>query len=480
MGSRFDKGARLFCVATLCLTMSVGSAFSLCTDNDSSDALKQEHKKVVFLSARDEDAVREDSDSVSKDRKKGNKITVSEEPSDVKLKSQAEDEDGTGKESSNNDESGEESSNNDESGEGSGNEGESENQSEDEGKSEDESENEGESEDESEDEGESEDESEDEGESEDESEDEGESEDESEDEDETEDESENKDESEEGQSNGSSYGDDDSEPEYSALPGESGQSNSDNIDSDLQNWQDNEDTAETPQTTTDSDTPEDDGEDIVYDDTAKPGQESIPIEDGYFKGINGRVVELFEEILSSGPRPKKKFSRYEYLYIGASRSTKMKKNVSDSRTLFVTNPGASSWWFALKRRGKQPCTRTICSYLAARPTGNVIIELGNNDPFNVETYIYVYKRLIETYPQAHFWFVDALPGSGSRKKGARKNVYRMWFNTRLQEAFPSNCVGGYYFVLNSPGFKTLDGTHYTAAMEKRIYKYIMRRIGRSS
>lgn len=173
-----------------------------------------------------------------------------------------------------------------------------------------------------------------------------------------------------------------------------------------------------------------------------------------------------------------KLKQYTYLYVGASRATKLKKSVKDSKTYFMATPGVGSEWFGETRNSKKPCLITIRSYLASRPKGIVIIELGNNDPEHIEVYVYVYKKLIKAYPKARFWFVDALPGDGPLKGGEEKNPARIAFNDRLHAEFPTRCLYGYDYLLRCPDFRTVDGIHYPASVERTLYKYLMKKLGR--
>lgn len=177
--------------------------------------------------------------------------------------------------------------------------------------------------------------------------------------------------------------------------------------------------------------------------------------------------------------PSTKLKKYKYLYVGASRTNRIRKGVKDSKTYFEAAPGAGSRWFGMERDGKQACLLTIRSYLDARPDGNVIIELGNNDVCNMDVYMHVYKRLIEAYPNAKIWFVDVLPGSGSSVDGEKKNQYRQIFNDRLHQEFPDRCLGGYSYILQNSKFKTKDGTHYPTCVARKFYKYVMKKLGRN-
>ena len=201
-------------------------------------------------------------------------------------------------------------------------------------------------------------------------------------------------------------------------------------------------------------------------------------EDEYLHETVEQRIEWADEALDAFIYPDNSLKKYTYLYVGASRADKLSRSVRDSKTAFVTMPGAGSRWFGKSRFGVSPCLITIRSYLLARPDGNVIIELGNNDPQRPEVYVHVYRRLIEMFPEAHFWFVDALPGTGSGAHGASKNKERKILNNRLKEEFPQNSVGGYSYLLHSPNFRTTDGVHYPAYGERNLYKYVMKKIGR--
>ena len=202
-------------------------------------------------------------------------------------------------------------------------------------------------------------------------------------------------------------------------------------------------------------------------------------EDGDFSQADARKrCVMAKSALEASVTPCRRLRKYDYLYIGASRTNQIRKSVKDSKTYFEAAPGAGSKWFGQARNGKKPCLLTIRSYLAVCPRGNVIIELGNNDVRNVDVYIYVYKKLIEAYPEANIWFVDVLPGSGPKSKGKQKNEDRQAFNARLHAEFPDRCLGGYSYLLHRNDFRTKDGTHYPAFVARNLYKYVMKKLGR--
>ena len=201
-------------------------------------------------------------------------------------------------------------------------------------------------------------------------------------------------------------------------------------------------------------------------------------EDEYAHETIEERIEFADEALNAFLFPDNTLKKYTYLYIGASRAYMLSRNIIDKKTVFATVPGAGSRWFGKSRDGVSPCILIIRGYLLARPDGNVIIELGNNDPQRPEVYIHVYRRLIEMYPAAHFWFVDALPGTGSGLRGASKNKLRKTFNSMLKAEFPENCVGGYSYLIHSSWFRTTDGVHYPATVQKKLFRYVMKKTGR--
>lgn len=206
--------------------------------------------------------------------------------------------------------------------------------------------------------------------------------------------------------------------------------------------------------------------------------DEVVTEEEYQQHVADTAIKRANRAMQAHVSGSSKLKKYTYLYVGASRVNRLSKRVKDSRTYFYASEGADASWFGQSRFTKKPCLLVIRSYLAVRPEGNVIIELGNNDLYHINVYIHVYKSLIEAYPQAHFWFVDALPGTGKKRSGAPRNAARIAFNNRLKEEFPENCVGGYDYLLHSSGFRTLDGVHYPSSVGRTLYKYVMGKLGR--
>ena len=200
-------------------------------------------------------------------------------------------------------------------------------------------------------------------------------------------------------------------------------------------------------------------------------------EDGYHDA-KGRLLADMELALSNTDSVAGGSADYPILYIGASRTANTADAVRDSSVFFYHCGGAGFRWFFNKTyhggKGKEPALQVIRTYLAGRPDGTVIIDLGGNDLYNIKVYIGFYRQLISRYPQAHFWFMGILP----RAKTCRTNRARRKFNLRLAKEFPGQVINLYDWVYRQPDFKTKDGIHYYRKLSRKIYKKTMEKIGR--
>ena len=200
-------------------------------------------------------------------------------------------------------------------------------------------------------------------------------------------------------------------------------------------------------------------------------------EDGYHDA-KGRLLANMELALSNTDSVAGESADYPILYIGASRTASAAYAVRDSKVFFYHCGGAGFWWFFNKTyrsgKGKEPALQVIRTYLAGRPDGTVIIDLGGNDLYNIKVYIGFYRQLISRYPEAHFWFMGILP----RAKTNKTNRARRKFNLRLAKEFPGQVINLYDWVYRQSDFKTKDGIHYYRKFTRKIYKKTMEKIGR--
>ncbi len=163
-------------------------------------------------------------------------------------------------------------------------------------------------------------------------------------------------------------------------------------------------------------------------------------------------------------------SQKKLIIVGASRVAQMQEKVKRDRgTVYIAKPGAGVAWFNTTARYQ------LEAYLEVYPNSIVVIQMGNNDlrsHTNVASVFDIYaasfKELMEQYPQASFYFMDALPAKNSN------NGKRMEFNTLLVQTFPAQAIGGFAFM-EQTGYKAKsaqDPMHYDAGTYRKIYQYI--------
>ena len=156
------------------------------------------------------------------------------------------------------------------------------------------------------------------------------------------------------------------------------------------------------------------------------------------------------------------------IIVGASRVVQMGIAVTgDESAIYIARYGAGYSWFA------STGMTALTGYLDVYPKSKVVIQLGNNDMEHFSRYASLYRRLIEDYPDASFYFMDTLP---SAKKS--RNTQRQAFNAKLKAAFPQQYIGGYdYLSRIKIGYKSKqDKEHYNKTTYKKIYRYIMSKI----
>ena len=167
------------------------------------------------------------------------------------------------------------------------------------------------------------------------------------------------------------------------------------------------------------------------------------------------------------------------LYVGSSRTYQASQAVDDPDVLFHWCGGSGFRWFfvPLRNHGKmrRPAYLMIRTFLAAHPDGTVIIEMGGNDLHNIEAYVGFYRELLARFPTATIWFKGILP----RAVGNPSNERRRAFNMRLQQEFPGHVIHQFDEVYAYPDFGTIDGTHYSKELNRRIYQSMMNMIGRA-
>lgn len=170
-----------------------------------------------------------------------------------------------------------------------------------------------------------------------------------------------------------------------------------------------------------------------------------------------------------GKKVTKKSSKY--LIVGDSRTVGMDMVVSASKTKFIGKVSMGYSWL-VSTAGPQ-----VKQYLAKNPNANVIFAFGINDLGNASKYISYYKSLVKKYSKANFRFMSVNPVNealASRVGYSIKNSAIKSFNSKLKKAFGAKYLNTYTW-LNTNGFSTSDGIHYTGATYKKLYNYIIKK-----
>lgn len=181
------------------------------------------------------------------------------------------------------------------------------------------------------------------------------------------------------------------------------------------------------------------------------------------KTVAGRKINKSGVIQKTSAKDK-------YIIVGASRIVDMSIAVNSSNTVFIAKSGEGYNWL------KRTAGPKLMAYLKQNPNFKVIFQLGNNDLKNIDAYISYYRRLMKKYPGTEFYFLDATPGTGV---GASKNKARQCFNAKMKEVFGNQCIGGYDYLF-SIRFSTVDGTHYTEKISKKLYSYAIQMVKKTS
>lgn len=220
--------------------------------------------------------------------------------------------------------------------------------------------------------------------------------------------------------------------------------------------------------------------DLILDSEEKKNWRRGKWIDGCYFNKRGQKMASLEEAdraalpVIAGIRQKK------ILYIGSSRTAQMRREINDPEVLFYGCGGSGFRWFFVqlltgeKGRVREPAYLVIRAFLTVHPQGCVIIDMGGNDLHNIEAYVGFYRDLLKRYPRATFYFQGILP----RETGDPSNIKRRNFNLRMAEEFPRQAINLYDNVYAFPDFETIDGTHYSPLLNRRVYQMTMDAIGR--
>lgn len=162
-----------------------------------------------------------------------------------------------------------------------------------------------------------------------------------------------------------------------------------------------------------------------------------------------------------------------FILVGDSRTVAMKEAMSSSAdsTVYIAKEGEGYKWF------QETGLAELKSALAESPSKTVVFNLGVNDVENISLYLTLYKQLVQTYPDAAFYFMSVNPVNEEKTKGIT-NAQIQSFNGSLQEIFSTRYLDCYNYLIQN-GFDTVDGLHYTQDTSKAIHQFLTDQIFQS-
>lgn len=201
--------------------------------------------------------------------------------------------------------------------------------------------------------------------------------------------------------------------------------------------------------------------------------------DGYYVDEDGArtTVNLEDDGPLAGPGEEQPQGS-GYIFVGDSRMVGMMNTVGGDN-IYIGKEGEGYRWFS--ETGK----KELKKMLKQNPGGRVILNLGVNDMGNINQYLELYRALIVRYPQAKFYFLSVNPVEEKLAKTHgyntsyvnNKNIQA--FNAALKAAFPASYLDSYNYLISQnlirnikAGCGTVDGIHYTAAVNRAIFNFV--------
>lgn len=175
-----------------------------------------------------------------------------------------------------------------------------------------------------------------------------------------------------------------------------------------------------------------------------------------------------------------------FIILGDSRTNAMSLNIDSNtyKSIFIAKGATDYKWFDSTARNR------LEELLQSGKEYNVILHFGVNDCANYrvgaksnhcELYAEDMNKLIEKYPNSHFYFASVNPLNGVYHTKYRDcgyidvdelNAEVDKFNSYMKE----NCNATYITTneyCRKYGFETYDGIHYKASTDRKIYNYMI-------
>lgn len=155
---------------------------------------------------------------------------------------------------------------------------------------------------------------------------------------------------------------------------------------------------------------------------------------------------------------------HAFLFVGDSRTLGMKDAVGDTCTYLGAEGEGYSW---LSSDG----VLALADYLGSNPSQTVILNLGVNDPENINVYIDLYRKLISEYPSSSFYVLSVNPLDDDADFNTTNEMIEL-FNATMKSSFPDRYLDCYTY-LKENGFETVDGLHYSEATYQKIHQFVV-------
>lgn len=155
---------------------------------------------------------------------------------------------------------------------------------------------------------------------------------------------------------------------------------------------------------------------------------------------------------------------HSFVFVGDSRTLGMKDAVADNCT-YIGAEGEGYDWFS------SDGILALSDTLGTNPSQTVILNLGVNDPENINIYIDLYKKLVSDYPSASFYMLSVNPLDDNSDFNTTNDMIQL-FNATMKSSFPDQYLDCYTFLVNS-GYETVDGLHYTDATYQTIHRFVV-------
>lgn len=171
--------------------------------------------------------------------------------------------------------------------------------------------------------------------------------------------------------------------------------------------------------------------------------------------------------------------KHRILFVGDSRTVGMQSALEKQRIgdlcLSVAEVGEGCAWFNETGR------KRMASILRVNPDLRVVLNLGVNDPDQIERYLSAYREIIRDFPETDFWFLSVNPidhdlmaemdfSPISLDLITQERVDAL--NEALREAFPERYLDS-ASMLEETGFETADGIHYSPDTYLKIHDFVV-------